>query len=729
MSTRSLAQPISIRVKELVGSPLSPVDQLIEQIQNCLDAYKKEEKKKLIDLIIDWVNYSTKIFDEGRGFGFDEDNEETQNTSCIMPTTLSKNRGGDNRIGGFHKGAFHSHLSSKAKQTIIHSKNTKNYKMNQTIINGEKIRALVLDTDTNHGLLSRKIESQISDVIFKDEEGGAGTAPYQSLEKTGRPLIDARFDTLENSDTGTGSLTHSTFNPNDFPYTQEWLEENLPALMARFPFEDIKLKLTIIGADGHEEHQNSVDNHLLYNGDLKDDYALRLTFQRFVLKEDIKGLTPGQKQKLPEELLQLKLQCSDKTKTFYFKNSNIPEKYTFAKSHEKGDDEWYNGLVDDTEISYASLYTKDEQNHYEVTINCLGEEINRKQHEKLGMKYTDGYGPFMNLMNGSLTAIGPEKSYVATKILKECTKRDGYRLKTRTQIKLFNKQQYTACGVSGKKNHPIIDETQMDPFLLSIYTAIGRIYKLLDTICGIKPTTTGLLWSPMQELIRKYGANDVTSAFLFDFGTIIKQLGDVKHCILRKHNQLGRDFGWYKPWDTVNDCLVLSEPESNDSDEVEEDNEVEEDEAEEKVEENVIDEDDDDEEEVPAEDEDVEDDDVEDEDVEDDDVQDEDDDDEEELPISDNTTIPSHDRLCSKTAANARDALPLAWAKMSRNKRMKNFKEDWVHQLTCDEMYAIEERIIAKQCNIDENAKLCGAAELVYLATAEETPNNSSDSE
>ena len=101
---------------------------------------------------------------------------------------------------------------------------------------------------------------------------------------------------------------------------------------------------------------------------------------------------------------------------------------------------------------------------------------------------------------------------------------------------------------------------------------------------------------------------------------------------------------------------------------------------------------------------------------------------EEELPISDNTTIPSHNRLCSKTAANARDALPLAWPKMSRNKRMKNFKEYWLQQLTCDEMYAIEERIIAKQCNIDENAKLCGAATLVSLANSEEIPSNS-DSE
>jgi hypothetical protein len=99
------------------------------------------------------------------------------------------------------------------------------------------------------------------------------------------------------------------------------------------------------------------------------------------------------------------------------------------------------------------------------------------------------------------------------------------------------------------------------------------------------------------------------------------------------------------------------------------------------------------------------------------------------LPISDNTTIPSHDRLCSKTAANARDALPPAWSKMSRNKRMKTFKQYWVHQLTCDEIYEILECIIAKQCNIDENAKLCGAAELVQVATAEETPNNSSDSE
>jgi hypothetical protein len=101
---------------------------------------------------------------------------------------------------------------------------------------------------------------------------------------------------------------------------------------------------------------------------------------------------------------------------------------------------------------------------------------------------------------------------------------------------------------------------------------------------------------------------------------------------------------------------------------------------------------------------------------------------EEELPISDNTTIPSHNRLCSKTAANARDALPLAWPKMSRNKRMKNFKEYWLQQLTCDEMYAIEERIIAKQCNIDENAKLCGAATLVSLANSEEIHSNS-DSE
>ena len=51
---------------------------------------------------------------------------------------------------------------------------------------------------------------------------------------------------------------------------------------------------------------------------------------------------------------------------------------------------------------------------------------------------------------------------------------------------------------------------------------------------------------------------------------------------------------------------------------------------------------------------------------------------------------------------------------------MKIFKQYWVHQLTCDEIFEILERIIAKQCNMDENAKLCGAAELVQVATTEE---------
>lgn len=761
MTTRSLAQPISFSVILIVGSPLSPLDQLIELIQNCLDAYE-EDKEKLIDLIIDLKKYSLKIFDEGRGFGFDEDNEETQNTSCIMPTRLSKNRGGDNRVGGFHKGAFHSHLSSKAKKTIIYSKNTKNYKTNQTIINGEKIRNLMNDTDTNHSTLSSKIESEISPVIYKDEEG---FVTYTSPEKTGIPLIDEKLKRFEQNNEKTGSLTHSTFNENEFPYTAEWLKENLPALMARFPFDDIKLKLTIIHKDDREEkEENSVDYHPLYNGELKDDYALQLTFKRFVLSgEEKEGLNEKQKKKLPAELLQLQLQRVDETEIYYFRHSTVRKKYTFATSHLKGDDEWYNGYIDDTEISYASLYTEDDDCHYEVTMNCLGHEWNKKQIKQLGGKKGNGYSPFMNLMDKSLTGIGPEKSYVATKILKGCRQNDGYRLKTRTQIKLKKKGQYTACGVGGRKNSPIIDETHIDPFVLSIYGVLGKIWKLLDTIVGIKPTTMGSPWSPMQDRIFVNGADEETAPLLFDFDTIIKQLGDKTHNLLRR-SELGKK-GWYKPWDTVIDCLVLSEPESNDSDEVEEDNEVEEDEAEEKVEENVIDEDDEDvtDEVVQQEDNVEEDEDVTDEvespeEVVHDNIEDiltngfveEEDGDENqsrvqlivtesdeesgtesneaELPISDNTTIPSHNRLCSKTAANARDALPHAWPKMSRNERMKNFNRDWLPQLTCDEMYTIVERIIAKQCNIDENAKLCGAATLVSLANSEEIPSNS-DSE
>ena len=99
------------------------------------------------------------------------------------------------------------------------------------------------------------------------------------------------------------------------------------------------------------------------------------------------------------------------------------------------------------------------------------------------------------------------------------------------------------------------------------------------------------------------------------------------------------------------------------------------------------------------------------------------------LPISDNTTIPSHDRLCSKTAANARDALSLAWPKMDRRTREKFVRKYIVHQQTDDQLKEYIATTIERQCNNDETALFSGAATLVSWAKSEETPNNSSDSE
>jgi hypothetical protein len=408
------------------------------------------------------------------------------------------------------------------------------------------------------------MESCISPPIFKEDPG---FNTYIPIERTGLPIIDEFLEKLENCEGVTGSVSYSRFNELDFPYNQQWLDEKLPALMARFPFEDIDLNLIIKNNEGVVYHKNSENDNPLYNGDLKDDYALNLKFQRLILTP---GVTEKQRAKMPEELMKLTLRHCDKDKTVYFKNSlNVEKKYTYAPSHLK-EAAWFDGEIDG-EVVISSLYTEDVLSHYDVTMNFLGQSNNRNQIQKLGGKKGDGYSPFINLMNKTLTGIGPDKTYSRTKILKEFTKVDGARLKSRTEIKLHSKQQYKDCGITAKKNHPIIDERQMDPFVLSIYMAIGRNLKLIDTICGIKPKdqTPITTWSPIQDNIREYGANEETSQYIFDIDTFIKQLTDPTHHLLRK-SELTQDHGWNQLWDVKNDCVKViqeSETESEESDE------------------------------------------------------------------------------------------------------------------------------------------------------------------
>ena len=749
----SSSYPLILVLNQMIGQKLPPQKMMAEFIQNSIDAlvaFLTANKPCNIFTVFD--KNTMYIYDNGHGCGGGR--EEDTDTTCLKPSSDNKRRNNSNLIGKFYRGFIHSLLSSQCNRADVWSK-TRSGELNQASFEIKKIYDSLAGWDKEKSTLDY---GQQSDVLAgfmrlgikigtKQEshptDGHIIQRGYDPMPKTGIIQIDTMISKMETGQ-GTGTLIKMIFpDDNCLPTDDQGFEHLLNPLKIQFPFPEPKIIAIHKKEDGEvKEYAISNECHLCNNGLHGLKYALFWDYKIYNRKQGVSTY-------LPEAILKLTHKgnetCNVPATHRYFKDKNDLGIWSFAKP------------CDDVDLADYSL-----EKNFTFMMNRLGKSAHLKQLSLCSTGYEYMHLPCFNLMgktivgggeNITLNLVGDLKSYVTNIHQKG-------QASTRCMINIPGNLDYLNMGISGDKTHVTINQDMIRGDLGTIFNIMKICNKRHSKILPTEPEKPfGAEWSDQQETIKREGSNSETYKHIYNpkwiWNNLTKKMADgkevgIKTIIIAEKKALS-DRGFYSPWDVVKNCAIedeLSDNEESSENSMEEEEEVESTPEEEDTEvglpleeeEDIVS---DNMRWVPTQQDEVEDiltnDFVAEEDenenqsrvqlivTESDEESSESN--EEELPISDNTTIPSHNRLCSKTAANARDALPLAWPKMSRNKRMKNFKEYWLQQLTCDEMYAIEERIIAKQCNIDENAKLCGAAELVYLATTEETPNNSSDSE
>jgi len=751
--------PLIVVIRQMIGQKLSPQKMMAELLQNSIDALEKAiVAGASCNIFILFDKNTMYIYDNGHGCGGGR--EEDTDTTCLLPSVDSKRRNNSNLIGKFYIGFIHSLLSSQCIRADVWSK-THSGELNQASFEIKEIYDSLAEWDKGKSTLDF---GQMSNVLSGFMRLGIkiGTKQelhpnkthilqhgYDSIPQTGSAQIDTMISKMEDGQ-GTGTLIKMIFPADNFlPTDDQEFDQWLNPLKLKFPFPEPKIMAIHKKEDGEvKEYPISDECHLCNNGLQGLEYALFWDYQIYNRKPEVSTDFPKEILKLTHRGNEI---CNVQATHRYFKDRDDFGIWSFDKP-------WR----DDVDLADYSL-----EKNFTFMMNRLGQSAHIEQLKLCSTGYEYMHLPCFNLMdktivgggeNITLNLVGDLKSFVTNIHQKG-------QASTRCMINIPSNDDYESMGIGGDKTHVTINQVMIRGDLGTIFNLYKICNKRHSKILPTKPEkSVNAEWSEQQETIKREGSNFETYKHIYNpqwiWYHLTKKMADGRRVnqktiiVAEKEALLGE--GFYSPWHVVNDCLIEEDSSVNEEEMEDEEESPPEEEEIESPEEEEIESPEEEEVESPEEEEVVVPDNIEptqQDEVEDiltnDFVAEEDENEnqsrvqlivtesdeessesnEEELPISDNTTIPSHNRLCPKTAANARDALPIAWPKMSRNKRMKNFKEDWVQQLTCDEMYAIEEDIIAKQCYIDENAKLCGAAELVYLATTEETPNNSSDSE
>ena len=737
MSSQALQldRPAFYVIQDLIGKTLSLEKSLSEFIHNPIDAIASE-------IFIGITSNTLYIYDNGHGCGGEPGGCNT--TRCLIPSDLHNTRGNDSRIGKYHRGYLAGVLSLRSLLQIWST--TKTGEVNYGYFEAGKFIERYEEWDKEEesslsvGDKGKVLDGLIALAIPKDQKEYKSKnfhkPGYAPIPLTGIDEIDTRVSKMTNGKLAPFTLIRVHFLDNSFlPNNKEDLEKLISPLKFRFPFPEPKIMAIHKQEDG-EIKKVLISNkcHPCGNGSLGTDYALYWHYEIF-------ELNPGVSIDLPKEILKLthmgNMNCGVPPTSHLFKAKNNRDVWRFdPRSWADGDD----GGLNEEDLN--NNYTR--KKFIIFMINRLGHENHIKQLKCRGLTYEFGHLPCYNIMNHAIAGggenitlnlgTGKMRTYITN--IHQGQKNGSAQ---RYMINIDSKKDYTAWGIGGDKTQVTIQKDMMtgDPG-----TVFDIIMRFNQRICNIFPTkpekSAGAEWSKMQETIKLKGSNSETFKIINNSDWTWHHLRKEKRTPLnfiyeQEQEALAAKYAFNSPWDVVNNCLIEEDSSANEEEmedeeegDVESPEEEEEEEVADAIQQSIVV--NNDEFKFDQQEEEVE-----------DDQQDElqlvitesdegssESNEDTDLPISDNTTIPSHNRLCSKTAANARDALPLAWPKMSRNKRMKNFKEYWLQQLTCDEIYAIEEGIIAKQCNIDENAKLCGAATLVKIATSEETSSNSS---